>query len=91
MLELLVRGASRWRPRIGWLAATFLVLAAEREVARFESDKKGYFELLLPAGDYMIVPNIGTPIPAPQSQGKPVSVPTDGFIEVTLRFDTGMR
>ena len=97
-----VRGTVLWGPvragpaRVGQsdeapMRATFLVLAAEREVARFESDKKGSFEVLLPAGDYTIVPNKGTPIPAPQSQSKSVSVPTDGFVEVTLRFDTGMR
>ena len=97
-----LRGTVLWGPvrpgptRLGQsdeapLRATFLVLAAEREVARFESDKKGYFEVLLPAGDYTIVPNKGTPIPAPQSQAKSVSVPVDGFAEVTLRFDTGMR
>ena len=97
-----VRGTVLWGPvkpgptRLGQsdeapLGATFLVLASEREVARFESDKKGNFKVLLPAGDYTIVPNKGTPIPAPQSQAKSVSVPTDGFAEVTLRFDTGMR
>jgi hypothetical protein len=72
-------------------SATFIVLAAEREVARFKSDKKGHFEVALPAGDYVIVPDNSTPIPAPQSQAKSVIVPEDGFAEVTLRFDTGMR
>jgi len=72
-------------------SATFIVLAAEREVARFKSDKKGHFEVALPAGDYVIVPDNSTPIPTPQSQAKSVIVPEDGFAEVTLRFDTGMR
>lgn len=72
-------------------SATFIVIAAGREVARFKSDKKGIFEVLLPAGEYLIVPDNKTPIPAPQSQSKPVTVPIDGFAEVTLRFDTGMR
>lgn len=71
--------------------ATFIVLAVERKVAQFKSDKKGNFEVLLPLGDYTIVPDKSTPIPAPQSQKKSVTVPADGFIEVTLRFDTGMR
>ena len=71
--------------------ATFVVFAGERQVARFKSDKMGEFDVLLPAGDYSIVPDKLTPIPAPQSQIKLVSVPVDGFAEVTLRFDTGMR
>lgn len=73
------------------LRATFLVFAAEREVARFESDKKGNFEVLLPSGNYTIVPDKSTPVPGPQSQTKTVTVPKDGFAVVTLRFDTGMR
>lgn len=97
-----VRGTVLWGPvkpgpaRVGQsdeapFHATFIVFAAERQVARFKSDKSGKFELLLPAGDYTIVPDKSTPIPAPQSQTKSVTVPADGFAEVTLRFDTGMR
>jgi len=71
--------------------ATFLVLAGDREVARFESDKKGQFEVLLPAGDYTIVPVKGTPIPAAQNQVKAVTVPADAMVNIILRFDTGMR
>jgi hypothetical protein len=71
--------------------ATFIVLVDERQVAQFKSDKKGNFEVLLPAGNYTIVPDKSTPIPAPQSQTKTVTVPEDGFAVITLRFDTGMR
>ncbi len=67
------------------------MFAAAHQVARFESDEKGKFEVRLPAGVYTIVPDKSTPIPAPQSQAKSVTVPQDGFVEVTLRFDTGMR
>ena len=97
-----IRGTALWGPikpgptRVGQsdeapFRATFIVLVAERQVVRFKSDKKGKFEVLLPAGDYTIVPDKSTPIPAPQSQAKTVSVPEDGFAVVTLRFDTGMR
>ena len=97
-----VRGTVLWGPvnpgptRVGQsdeapFSATFIVLAADREVARFKSDKKGNFEVALPAGNYAIVPDNSTPIPAPQNQAKSLIVPEDGFAEVTLRFDTGMR
>lgn len=100
-VETGIRGTVLWGPlrpgpeRLGQdneapLSATFLVLAAEREVARFKSDKMGNFEVLLPAGDYLIVPEKSTPILGPQRKKKKVTVPADGFIEVTLRFDTGM-
>jgi hypothetical protein len=97
-----VRGTVLWGPvkpgpaRVGKsdeapFRETFNVFATGRQVARFKSDKNGEFEVLLPAGDYTIVPDKSTPIPAPQSQPKLVTVPDDGFAEVTLRFDTGMR
>ena len=97
-----VRGTVLWGPvkpgpaRVGQsdeapFGATFIVLAGECQVAQFKSDKKGNFEVLLPAGEYTIVPDKSTPIPAPQSQTKTVTVPADGFAVVTLRFDTGMR
>ena len=97
-----IRGTVLWGPvhggpaRLGQsdeapLSATFHVLDSEHEVARFKSDGKGNFEVLLSAGDYTIVPDKSTPIPAPQSQTKKVTVPEDGFAVVTLRFDTGLR
>jgi len=97
-----IRGTVLWGPvkpgptRVGQsdeapFRATFIVLVDERQVAQFKSDKKGNFEVLLAAGYYTIVPDKSTPIPAPQSQTKTVTVPEDGFAVVTLRFDTGMR
>ena len=97
-----IRGTALWGPvkpgpsRLGQsdeapLSATFIVLVDERQVAQFKSDKKGNFEVLLPAGDYTIIPDKSTPIPAPQSQRKIVTVSEDGFAVVTFRFDTGMK
>ena len=97
-----IRGTALWGPvkpgpsRLGRsdeapLRATFLVHSDGRKVAQFKSDAKGNFEILLPPGDYVIVPDKSTPMPAPQNQKKSVTVPADGFTVVTLRFDTGMR
>lgn len=71
--------------------ASFSALDAEGKVTRFESDENGCFEVLLPPGEYTIVPGRSAPILFPQRQGKEVTVPEDGFARVTLRFDTGMR
>ena len=71
--------------------AYFHVLDWEREVARFESDEKGRFEVPLGPGEYTIVPDKSAPILFPHQQKKAVTVPEEGFAEVTLRFDTGMR
>jgi len=71
--------------------ASFSVLDPDRKVTRFESDEKGCFEVLLPPGEYVIVPDKSAPILFPQRQGKEVTVPEDGFARVTLKFDTGMR
>ncbi len=97
-----IRGTALWGPvkpgpsRLGQsdeapLQATFMVHSTGRQVAQFKSDSEGSFEVLLPAGDYVIFPDKSTPMPAPQNQKKSVTVPADGFAVVTLRFDTGMR
>jgi hypothetical protein len=97
-----IRGTVMWGPvhggpvRVGQseeapLSASFLVFGSETKVASFESDDKGHFEITLPAGEYTIVPDKSTPMPFPRQQKKTVTVPEDGFAEVTLRFDTGMR
>jgi hypothetical protein len=97
-----IRGTALWGPVIPGpsvagrsdeapLSAAFIIFSAGREVARIQSDQHGHFEVILPAGDYAIIPEKGTPIPAPQSQKRLVTVPTDGFAEITLRFDSGMR
>lgn len=71
--------------------ASFHVLATNKVVARFESDENGNFKVLLPPGEYTIVPDASAPILFPKRQTRDVTVPEDGFADVTLRFDTGMR
>ena len=72
--------------------ASFHVLDSEEKVvARFTSDEDGGFKVLLSPGDYTIIPDKSAPILFPKRQKKKVIVPEDGFADVTLRFDTGMR
>jgi hypothetical protein len=71
--------------------AAFLVLDAGKKVATFESDENGHFEIALPAGEYTIVPDASAPIFFPGRQSRTVTVPADGYAEVTLTFDTGMK
>ena len=71
--------------------ASFYVLDCKEKVARFESDENGSFKVLLPPGEYTIVPDASAPILFPDRQTKEVTVPEDGFADVTLKFDTGMR
>jgi hypothetical protein len=73
------------------LSATFAVFRAAEKVGGFKSDDKGRFELSLPAGVYLIVPDNKTPVPNPQGQKTRVTVAAQGFTEVTIRLDTGMR
>ena len=97
-----IRGTALWGPvkpgpsRPGRgdeapLKATFHVRQDGNEVAQFRSGKAGRFEVMLPPGEYVIVPDRSTPIPMPESQWTSVTVPEDGFADVTLRLDTGMR
>lgn len=73
-------------------SALFNVLdSANNSVARFESDDNGNFTVLLVPGDYTIVPDASTPIPNPEQQLQLATVPENGFADVILRFDTGIR
>lgn len=78
----------------GWapLQATFFVNDADgNEVARFESDEEGAFELLLAPGDYVIVPEPSAPVFRPAEQPHAVTVPEGEIVELVLRYDTGIR
>ncbi len=73
-------------------SATFRVLDADgKEVLTFTTDEDGRFKVVLPPGDYTIVPAEDTPILRPSTQQKTVTVPKDAFTELRLVFDTGMR
>jgi hypothetical protein len=73
-------------------SAWFSVRDADGRIAgRFESDDDGYFRIALSPGDYAVVPDPSAPFPAPEQQAKSVSVPQQGYADVVLRFDTGMR
>jgi hypothetical protein len=72
--------------------ASFHVLDVDnKSVTRFESDENGCFTVLLPPGEYTIVPDASAPFPHTRRQRKTVTVPEDGYADVVLRFDTGMR
>ncbi|MGI9234150.1 MAG: hypothetical protein ACR2RD_11010 [Woeseiaceae bacterium] len=73
-------------------SALFNVLdSAGNRVARFQSDENGIFEVLLPPGEYTVVPGPSAPVYFPEQQTKDVTVPADGFADVVLGFDTGIR
>ena len=72
-------------------SVTFSVRRGRAQVAAFRSDNEGRFELILPPGDYTIVPDKSTPIPSPESQKTRVTVPEDGFTDIIIRLDTGMK
>ena len=72
--------------------ASFQVLNAENElVTQFETDENGCFSVMLPPGEYTIVPDSSAPIWRARHQKKTVTVPEGGFAGIILKFDTGMR
>ncbi len=72
-------------------AATFNVYRGSRRVAAFRSGKDGRFEVPLAPGRYTIVPSDDAPILFPEGQPQEVTVEAEGFTDVTLHFDTGIR
>lgn len=72
-------------------SAPFQVLDEKRQVvARFASDAEGTFSVVLPPGDYTVVPDDSAPM-ATKRQEKAVHILEDGWTEVQLIFDSGMR
>ncbi len=82
-----VAGASCAAP----FAATFGVYAGGQQVATFQSDAQGRFEVPLAPGVYLVVPGPDAPIIAPSSQAKQVTVGPVGMTTVQLLFDNGIR
>jgi len=83
-----IEGVSNEEP----FSASFSVLNSEdTRVAGFKSDENGIFEVFLRPGEYTVVPDPSAPILFPEQQTKAVSVPRDGFADVILEFDTGIR
>ncbi len=73
-------------------SALFHVLNGnEVEVTSFESDEEGRFEVALAPGNYIVVPDESAPILFPTRQRREVTAPEEGYVEVVLRFDTGLR
>jgi hypothetical protein len=73
-------------------SALFSVLNSQNNVvASFKSDDNGNFTVLLSPGEYTIIPDASAPILFPEQQTKLVIVPEDGFADVILMFDTGIR
>jgi hypothetical protein len=72
-------------------AARFTVTLQGRSVATFRSDTAGRFRVALAPAAYRVVPAADAPILAPASQAKDVAVGRDGFTDVILDFDTGIR
>jgi len=72
-------------------SATFTVEQRDRVVATFLSDSKGHFEVRLAPGSYLVIPAATAPVIFPSSQGKEVTVGSNGPTTVVLHFDTGIR
>ncbi len=80
------------RPSEAPFKAKFVIRDGEgNQVAEFESDDEGLFEVALPPGDYVVIPAADAPVFRPMEQPHAVTVPEDEIVEVTLRYDTGMR
>ena len=72
-------------------SVVFSVRQDKSHVTTFRSGKDGRFEVSLPPGDYVVVPHKNTPIPFPEKQSTPVTVPVDGYAEITIHLETGMK
>jgi hypothetical protein len=72
-------------------SVAFSVRQYESQVTTFRSAEDGSFEVSLPPGDYLVVPHKNTPIPFPEKQSMSVTVPVDGYAQITIHLETGMK
>ena len=72
-------------------ARLVIVDIAGDPVAEATSDASGRFELSLAPGLYTIVPAPPGPDPFPSGEAIPVQVNEEGYTEVEIRYDTGIR
>jgi len=61
------------------------------QVSAFRSGSDGCFAVQVPSGTYEVVPDADAPILFPESQTRSVDVRADGWTQVELTFDTGIR
>jgi hypothetical protein len=59
--------------------------------SKFKTDVNGMFEIVLQSGEYTVVPDASAPILFPEQHTRALIVPEDGFADVVLGFDTGIR
>ena len=71
--------------------AGFAVQRGTTRVAAFQSDERGHYEVRVPPGSYVVVPDADAPIILPKSQLKDVTVGATGLTMTDLHFDTGIR
>ena len=65
---------------------------ASKEIARQKADEHGHFVLLLPKGNYLLVPQPPRPGSSrPHASSQSVKVESNKFTEVTVQYDTGIR
>lgn len=72
-------------------SASFGVYSGTQQVATFQSDAQGHFEVRLAPGDYLILLASSSMIIVPSSQPKQVTVGPVGLTTVQLIYDTGIR
>lgn len=72
-------------------SAGFQLKKDDITVAAFRSDALGCFAVQVPSGNYVVVPDADTPVLFPESQTRAVTVGAEGWTQVELTFDTGIR
>lgn len=71
--------------------ASFVVWKEGKEMARFQSDEKGYFKVMLEPGTYTVTLDDKGQVLFPMRQPRTMTVKNGGMTRVTLTFDTGIR
>jgi hypothetical protein len=71
---------------------TLVVLTLDgQEVTRIQTDAEGKFQINLPPGDYVLHPEKPANLPVPTAPDIPFTVVPDGFTNIIVTYDSGIR
>lgn len=72
-------------------AKFFIYNSKNKQISSFISNENGEYMVSLSPGNYKVVPDKSAPILSAEFQKKEVTVEVEGFTNLDLYFDTGIR
>lgn len=66
-------------------------VSGSQVLAQTDSAADGHFTLAVPPGRYVVTATLTNGVPSPQTLHRSVTVASQGFVDITMTFDSGIR